>query len=738
MPVPPRPHLRRALLAVLLAGCSTSGGDATTDPSTRPEVVNVTIAPPPSTALDIGATLTLGASVRTRNGAGAEVVWSSSAPAVASVVDGVVTGVGAGEATIQAQAAADRSRRAELRLTVLPARVLAPVAVAPAAVAVRVGGSAALVASVRTTGGLPATARFVVGDTTIATVGSSDGVTALVRGLRAGETTVTMHAVADPGATATSVVRVSDVGIARIVLDATGDSLRIGTAREFEATLLDSAGAVVGTRTDVAWTVAPPAFVTVAASGPRRARVTGVAGGAATLTASIPVVPGSATRVSASAALVVTTGVHGLQITPDSVALAPGQERTLVARVVADAGTPTDVRWSVDDPGVARVSPAGVVTGVKAGRTNVWAISAHDPRVERTVPVTVQVPTRFMTITPRRDTMHIYLPRDLTIRLTLASPTDQVRLVATSSDTNLATVSLGQADRTTYVANINPRRRGELRVVVSSPDDPLLRDSAMVTLVDPCDDFVRLTIGQTFSGTVGWGSCWNSTEHARFTLTATTFFEVAPTTTFSGIVSPFGSPYGRWDYEWTPTSSSSFYIFAAPGTYWMNVMSRAGTRMPFSVRTAVVAPRCGWAIATHNVSADFPLPARCQPDTPRGGLVGRNAEYNTLLFLTPVLFATDSVTVTATSTDFAPAIEVRDWYEGPTLGATWSDAAGGTARVTVRGKSGARIYPWVVVTSKTPGATGRVTVTITGSERPYFSDAPPDRVPAFSRTVPRR
>jgi hypothetical protein len=138
------------------------------------------------------------------------------------------------------------------------------------------------------------------------------------------------------------------------------------------------------------------------------------------------------------------------------------------------------------------------------------------------------------------------------------------------------------------------------------------------------------------------------------------------------------------------------------------------------------------------VSADFPLPARCQPDTPRGGLAGHNSEYNTLLFLTPYLFATDSVTVTATSNDFAPAIEIRDWYDGPTLGATWSDAAGATARVTVRGKTGTTRYPWVVVTSKTPGATGRVRVTITGPERPYFSDSPPDRAPVFSRTLPRR
>jgi uncharacterized protein YjdB len=694
-------------------------------------VVAVTIAPPASTALDVGTSLTLGASVTARNGAGTGVVWSSSAPAIATVVDGVVTGVAPGETIVRAQAEADRARQAELRLTVLAPRVVTPVAVTPALVPLRVGGTATLVAAVRTTGGLPTTARFVSSDTTVARVLSTDGITALVRGLRAGDAVVTVQAVADPTATATSTIRVMEPGVARVVLGALRDSLRIGARREFTATLIDSGGAVLDARPGIVWSVDRPDVAVVAASGPLGAQVTATGAGTAILTATIPEVPGSARTVSASAVVVVAPGVRVVRVTPDSVRLRVGTQRALAASVLADAGVSTGIAWSSDDPAVARVDAGGLVTGRALGRTVVRATSTHDPHVAAAVPVTVTSGVLSVRISPPRDTVRVGNDLPLAVALAVESPDVPARVVAVSRDTMRATVAVRPVGGGAFTATVTARFQGQTYIVVSSPDDPSVRDSLLLTIADPCRDFVPLTIGQTFAGTVGWGSCRNSTEYARFTLAATTFFEVTPTTSFAGIVSPFGASGWRWDFEWLPATRHSFHILAAPGTYWLNVASRAGTRLPFSVRTAVVPPRCDlYIITTHGVTATFPIGSDCERRIVElDSYVGGVGTHNTLILRTPILRQGDSVTVTATSADFAPYIEIRSW-EGEVLASTRTHAAGATATLTFRHAGRARLDPEIYVTSRALNATGSVTVSIAGPPFRIFDDSPALRAPA--------
>ncbi len=719
------------MLTSVLAACASGERVPATAPAGRPEVVAVTMAPPTSTVLDVGTTLTLAASVSARNGAGTALLWSSSAPGVASVVDGVVTGLAPGEAIVRAQAVADRAREAQVSLTVLAPRVVAPVAVAPTALSLRVGATATLTGAVRTTGGLASTARFVSSDTTVATVTSVDGVTALVRGVRAGEATVTMQALADPAATATSAVRVSEAGVARVVLGALRDSLPLGARREFTATLIDSGGAVLDGRPGLVWTVDRPDVAIAEASGPGSARVTGTGPGTATLTATIPIVPGSARTASASAVLVVAPGVRGVRVSPDSARLRRGASRALVASVTADPGVPTGVTWSTDDPAVARVDASGLVTGVALGRTVVRATSTHDPHVAAAVPVTVTSGVLSVRISPPRDTVRVGNDLPLAVALAVESPDVPARVVAVSRDTMRATVTVRPLGGGAFTATVTARFQGQTHIVVSSPDDPSVRDSVLLTIADPCRDFVPLTIGQTFAGTVGWGSCRNSTEYARFTLAATTFFAVTPTTSFAGVVSPFGASGWRWDFEWLPATRHSFHILATPGTYWLNVASRAGTRLPFSVRTAVVPPRCDlYIITTHGVTATFPIGSDCERRIVElDSYVGGVGTHHTLVLRTPILRQGDSVTVTATSADFAPYIEIRSW-EGEVLASTRTHAAGATATLTFRHTGRARVDPEIYVTSRALNATGSVTVSIAGPPFRIFDDSPALRAPA--------
>ncbi|WP_461413612.1 Ig-like domain-containing protein [Gemmatimonas sp.] len=99
--------VRAAMLCWTIAACGGGGidsaGGITTPPAIQVGTVTVSL---PSTPLEVGATTSASAEVRSTAGAvlgGRTITWSSSAQGVATVSDaGVITGVGVGTATISA------------------------------------------------------------------------------------------------------------------------------------------------------------------------------------------------------------------------------------------------------------------------------------------------------------------------------------------------------------------------------------------------------------------------------------------------------------------------------------------------------------------------------------------------------------------------------------------------------------------------------------------------------------
>jgi hypothetical protein len=126
---------------VLLALCLACGGEGsrTTGPARRsgPVVASLTLSQP-SGALQVGATLTLVADIRDASGAvisGKAATWTTANPAVATVANGVVTGVSPGAAIITA-AVDGKSAGTQVNVILPP---VAAVSIAPLAASLVAG-----------------------------------------------------------------------------------------------------------------------------------------------------------------------------------------------------------------------------------------------------------------------------------------------------------------------------------------------------------------------------------------------------------------------------------------------------------------------------------------------------------------------------------------------------------------------------------------------------------------------
>lgn len=217
------------LVTALAAGSATVTATAIADP-TRSATATVTVSPPVLVTLGAstlsllqGATQQLTAAVTgTLN---TSVSWSSSGTTVATVsLSGLVSAVGAGTATITATSVADATKSASLSVTVTPVSF----SIAPAAVALSVGGSQQLNATVNGTASTAVT--YATSALTVATVSTTGVVTAVM----AGSAAITVRLTSDPARSLTVPVTVVSAagtllasGVPVTNLSAAEDSVRL-------------------------------------------------------------------------------------------------------------------------------------------------------------------------------------------------------------------------------------------------------------------------------------------------------------------------------------------------------------------------------------------------------------------------------------------------------------------------------------------------------------------------------
>lgn len=357
----------------LLAACG--GGDSPTAPGGTPpggghgnggggtslSIVRVT----PSTAsVTAGNTTRLVAAATDASGrvvSGVTVSWISLATDVASVSsDGTVTGRVAGQARIVAQA----QGFADTAMVTVEGIAGGSVTVEPATLALRLGTTGVLTASVRDEAGTvvglpvawstdsPATVKVSsIGIVTGVAVGTARIVA--TRGSRADTSFVTVAPTSVTGILATLAITPSPVSVAR------GRTVQLTTVAR------DAQGGLVSGY-PLAWRSLTPAVATVSAGG----TVSGVAEGSARVVA---------TAGSVADTVTVTVGpppVASVLVSPRAVTLHVDSSTTLVAvarDAMNNALTGRVISWRSDSPAVANVTATGRVTALSAGVARIIA-----------------------------------------------------------------------------------------------------------------------------------------------------------------------------------------------------------------------------------------------------------------------------------------------------------------------------------------------------------------------------
>jgi uncharacterized protein YjdB len=362
---------------------SLGGRSGTAQVTVTPTPVGSVTVTPSSPSLVVGAVLALTATVRDPAGKVLEdrsVRWSSDRVTVATVLpSGVVNAIAPGTARISANADGVEGF-ATITVTLVP---VATLSVAPSSGSVSVGQTLQLSATARDDQNRVLTGRQITWRSNDAEIASVTQ-TGLVSGVAVGATTITASV---EGVVATATISVGLVPVASISLTPNPATVQEREDVQLTATPRDAAGAALAGRT-VVWSSSNNAIAAVSQSG----LATGIAPGAATITASSPGAGAGGTSPSASVAVTVTYApVTRVQITPSPASVGVGSSLGFVA-MLSDANGQTlllagrSITWSSLNTNVASVNAAtGVATGVSPGNVTIRA-QASSPG--QSVPVT--------------------------------------------------------------------------------------------------------------------------------------------------------------------------------------------------------------------------------------------------------------------------------------------------------------------------------------------------------------
>ena len=351
-------------VVLLLAGCTTKEQEIA--------VTGITLTPSTIT-LNVGESQSLTAEVQPTNATNKKINWSTSDPemSVIALSGNTVKGLAPGSATVIVTSD-DGGRTATCQVTVKesgtpgPGPGPDPGKVDVSAVTLKLEGSSSLVvgesvvvkATVEPDNATEADKLSWSSDKPEVASVSGNAKEATITAVAEGKAKITAT-VDGKSATVEVTVVAATVAVESITLEPSSATLKIGEEASFTAKVTPADA----THADgIEWSISDEAMAELSASG-KEAKVKGLATGTVTLTAKVDGKEAKA-KISIEPADI---AVESITLEPTSATLNIGEEASFVAKVTpADATHATEIEWSISNPAVAELKPAGSVAQVKA------------------------------------------------------------------------------------------------------------------------------------------------------------------------------------------------------------------------------------------------------------------------------------------------------------------------------------------------------------------------------------
>ena len=382
-----------------------------------------------SATLTEGDELTLTATVNPDNATNKNITWSSSDNSVASVIDGKVTALKAGNATITVKTE-DGGKTATCEVTV-NAKVypVTGVTLDKTSATLTQGDKLTLTATVNPDNATNKNVTWSSSDNAVASV--SDG---KVTALKAGKAIITVKT-EDGGKTATCEVTVNAkvYPVTEVTLDKTSATLTEGDELTLTATVTpDNA-----TNKNITWSSSDNTVASVS-----NGKVTALKAGKATIT--VKTDDGGKTATCEVTVNAKVYPVIGVTLDKTSATLTEGDELTLTATVNPDNATNKNITWSSSDNSVASVID-GKVTALKAGKATI-TVKTDDGGKTATCEVTVNAKV-YPVIGVTLDKTSVELKEGDVFTLVATIKPDNAtikNIIWSSSDNTVASVSNGK------------------------------------------------------------------------------------------------------------------------------------------------------------------------------------------------------------------------------------------------------------------------------------------------------
>ncbi len=368
-------------------------------------------------ALTVGGSETLTATILPENAANKNVTWTSSNPAVATVVDGKVTALAAGNSTITVKTVNGKTDTCTVTVTAGTTIPVTGVSI-PATFTFKVGASSRFAATI-----VPenATNKNVTWTSSNPAVLTIDANTGIVKALAAGTAIITATTV-DGGKTATCTVTVTaDVAVTSVSVTKTL-VVGKGATKALKATVAPANA----TNKNVTWKSSAPSVATVDARG----NVKGIRKGTATITVT------SSGNPNAKATCTVT--VSEVTLNKTSLTLGVGKSSTAL-RAAVSTGADAVASWKTSNVNVVKVdSRTGKLTaGTRTGTATVTVTTKAGATA--TCKVTVKYVTTKLTMSSKKLELVKGKSATLKVKRTPSKATEKIRW--SSSNVKVATVS---------------------------------------------------------------------------------------------------------------------------------------------------------------------------------------------------------------------------------------------------------------------------------------------------------